>query len=67
MKKVRVKVVNVEKGDGYYRVRYCYSDLKVNNRPVYSLRTYDAMDELGAFLKFKRCMQEVNYEVITNE
>lgn len=66
MKKVKVK--GIEKHEGYYRVRYCYADSMGDDMSVmYSLKEYGAIDELSALVRFRRQMQEVNYEVITNE
>lgn len=64
MKIVKVKVKGIEKRDGYYKVRYCYADMKVGNMPVYASRSYGATDELDALVQFKRSMATVNYEVI---
>lgn len=64
MKKVRVKVERIDKRDTHYLIRYRYADMKVANVPLYGSRQYGATDELGALVKFKRCMQEVNYEVV---
>lgn len=66
--KAKVKVKGIEQRDGYYRVRYCYADLMCGDMPVtYSLKEYGATDEMDAYMRFMRQMDEVNYEVITNE
>lgn len=67
MKNVRVKVERIEQRDGYYLIRYKYADMRVANAPLYGSRSYGAVDELDALNKFKRCMQEVKYEVVTEE
>lgn len=66
MKKTRIQVESIDKRDMYYRVKYRYVDMRVSNSPVYSSRTYDAIDELDAFVQFKRSMATVNYEVISD-
>jgi hypothetical protein len=65
--KVKVKVHSVEQGDGYYKVRYHYTDLRSNNPVLYGVKYPNAIDELDAFRQFKNLMDEVNYEVVTNE
>lgn len=67
MKKMRVKVENIEKRDGHYLVRYRYADMRVANAPLYGSRSYGAVDELDALKRFTRQMQEVKYEVVTEE
>lgn len=65
IKKLRVKVDRVEKRDGYYNVRYRYADL--GGGRLYGTKLHGAVDELDAFNRFINFMNEVNYEVVTEE
>jgi hypothetical protein len=67
MNKVQVKVERIEKRDGYFNVRYKYADLRVGDIPLYGARQYGAVDELDALNNFIKCMNQVNYEVLTEE
>lgn len=67
MSKVQVKVERIEKRDGYYNVRYRYVDLRVGDIPLYGSRQHGAVDELDALNSFIKCMNQVNYEVVTQE
>jgi hypothetical protein len=63
----QVSVHAVEQGDGYYKVRYNYSDIHGGNTVLYAVKYPNAIDELDALRQFKNLMSEVNYEVVTDE
>jgi hypothetical protein len=64
--KPKVRIHAVEQGDGYYKVRYNYSDIR-GNTVLYAVKYPNAIDELDAVMRFRNHMAEVNYEVVTNE